>query len=510
MNSLPDEYLVLTGANMPTLPDRRADTLVVHRGKIRTIGRWHELKHDLPSGTIHKDVAGGTLLPGLMDAHVHFTATGFLMTALDCSLMTSLADLLRSIYETARSKPPGALILGLRLSTQDWPEGRNPSRSELDAVAPDHPVYLRNITGHSSLANSRALELLDFPVGQPGVTLGDDGAPEGYLIAQATQLATQRMYARYAQEVGYETAFHAAAQRAAQSGCTTVHALDDLGAVRELLTLKSTLPTRVLPYTQTFDLQAVRELGLPRIGGCHGCALDGDFDMHTAALFEPYEGMANACGVLYNDDDALNAFVLEAHQAGVQTAFHAVGDRAVEQALQAFERAQAQHPRPNARHRIEHAQLITNEQIRRAQVAGVIISVQPAFNHFWPHETYPQFIGKRSSHVDPLASLQTAGIPLAGGSDSTVTPLRPLLGIHAAVNHSRPEERLSVRDALTLFTQGVAFSTFDEHRRGSLQEGLDADVIILEEDLFTLEPERIKEVNVQMTLTRGTIVHEAS
>jgi predicted amidohydrolase YtcJ len=145
----------------------------------------------------------------------------------------------------------------------------------------------------------------------------------------------------------------------------------------------------------------------------------------------------------------------------------------------------------------------------RAKRAGVVLSVQPAFNYLLPHQTYGQYIGRRLNRVDPLGSLLRAGIPLVGGSDSTVTPLSPMLGIHSAVNHSRASERLSVAEAIHLFTQDAAYGTFDEHRRGRLEPGWDADFAILDEDPFSIDPAGLEALEVLMTVCRGEVVFEA-
>lgn len=483
--------------------------MLIIDGKIAALGPRDIVKRDAPIKTTCKDLGGATVLPGLGDAHVHFAATGFLQGAIDGGEIGSLRQLLARIAEESRRRSAGELILGLRLEHYDFPEGRSPTLQELTAAAPHNPVYLRHRTGHASFANARAFDLLNFPPGQPGVELDDHGKPTGYLIAQATQVATQTMYALNAEQVSYQSAFRAAAERAAKQGCTTVHALDDLGAVEALLQIADELPVRVFPYTQSFDLTAVEALGLSRIGGCHACALDGDFDMHTAALSEPYEGSNDDFGVLYHNDLSLQGFVLGAHERGMQLAFHAVGDRAVEQALRAFERAQLELPRPDPRHRLEHAQLISNDQIVRARDAGVILSLQPAFNHVWNHETYPVYIGARAAQIDPLKSLQQTGLHLVGGSDSTVTDLKPLLGIHAAVNHSRPAERLSVGEAVAMFSRGVAYSTFHEQQRGSIQVGMDADLTIVQDNPFAVEPTRLKDIPVMMTVVAGAVVFDA-
>ena len=506
MDSAP--ALLLADVRLPTVGGA-ADALLTTNGSIAAVGSWNELKRDLPRDAVVHDLDGATVLPGLGDAHVHFAATGFLETAIDCSRIDTLEGIMAAVTREAAGRMAGELVLGLRLQHLEDPPHRLPTRRELTAAAPDNPVYIRHVTGHASVANDRTLELLDFPQGQPGVVLDEEGWPSGYLVAQATQVATQAMYDLYAQQVGYEAAFRAAADRAAREGCTVVHALDNLGAVEALLPLEPSLPVRVLPYTQSWDLHAVRALGLRRIGGCHACALDGDFDMGTAAVLDPYANRPGHTGVLYHDDLSLQGFVTAAHNLGMQVCFHAVGDRAVEQALTAYERAQRAHPRPDARHRIEHAQLITGGQMARAAELGVVVSVQPSFNHVWDHHTYVEYVGEAHRRVDPLASLVSAGVRMAGGSDSTVTDLRPLLGVHAAVNHSREEERLSVQEAIRMFSEGVAFSTFDEGRRGRIHPGFDADLTVVDRNPLDVDPATIADLRPVMTVVRGRVAHMA-
>jgi predicted amidohydrolase YtcJ len=502
----PEQILVLKNAVLPTVT-QPADCLVIRGNTLAEIGLWSSLSPHLVNATTIKDMDGASLLPGLGDAHVHFAATGFLQTALDCSDIKTVTELLERVRKEADKKESGELLLGLRLRTLD--DGV-PTLAQLSTAAPDNPVFIRHVTGHGAFANALALDTLEFRQGRPGLVLGEDDRPTGYIIAQAMQTATQKMYTLNAEQVGYANAFRAGAEAAVRQGCTVLHALDDLPAVEALLHVEPYLPARVLPYAQTFDIDAVEALGLKRIGGCHGMALDGDFDMYTAALSKPYLGLPDKRGLLYHDTEELNAFVLEAHRRGFQCAFHAVGDRAVEQALYAFEKAQHTFPRA-ARHRIEHAQLIYSDHMARIQKAGVVMSLQPAFNYVWNHLTYYEWVDEARAHtVDPLRSWQTQGVTIAGGSDSTVTDLAPLLGIHAAVNHSRSEERLSVRVALEMFSRGVAYSSFDEDKRGALKTGMQADLTVIAENLLEADPATLKDIPVLMTVVDGSIVFEAS
>jgi predicted amidohydrolase YtcJ len=498
------QLLVLKNALLPTVSPP-ADCLVIRGNKIAEVGLWSTLQPHLARATV-KDLQGATLLPGLGDAHVHFAATGFLQTALDCGDIKTVTELLERVAKEAAKKEDGELILGLRLRTL---EDGVPTSEQLTSAAPDNPVFIRHITGHGAFANELALNTLEFRPGRPGLVLDEHDKPTGYVIAQAMQVATQKMYTLNAEQVGYANAFRAGAEAAVKQGCTVLHALDDLPAVEALLHVEPYLPARVLPYTQTFDVDAVEKLGLKRIGGCHGMALDGDFDMYTAALGKPYLGFPDKLGMLYHDTEKLEAFVLEAHRRGFQCAFHAVGDRAVEQALTAYEKAQQVFPR-KARHRIEHAQLIYHNHMERIKNAGVMMSLQPAFNYVWNHLTYYEWVDKERAHtVDPLKTWQTHHVKIAGGSDSTVTDLAPLLGIHAAVNHSREEERLSVREALELFTMGVAYSSFDEDKRGRIETGLQADLTMVAENVLESDPATIKDIPIRMTIVDGAIVFEA-
>jgi hypothetical protein len=187
-----------------------------------------------------------------------------------------------------------------------------------------------------------------------------------------------------------------------------------------------------------------------------------------------------------------------------------VGDAAVEQALNAYEAALKVHPRDDHRHRIEHCEVIREEQIERARRLGVALAIQPPFNHYWDHTTYYASIGEeRASRVDPVGSLMRTGLLVAGGSDSTVTPLGPLIGVHAAVNHSLPSERVGVQQALELYTINAARIAFQEEDRGSLEIGKLGDLVVLGADPFEIEPGQIMEIPVEMTVIGGEIVFRA-
>jgi predicted amidohydrolase YtcJ len=188
---------------------------------------------------------------------------------------------------------------------------------------------------------------------------------------------------------------------------------------------------------------------------------------------------------------------------------HAVGDAAVEQALSAYEAALSTYPCDDHRHRIEHCEVIQEDQVRRAQRLGVALAIQPPFNHYWPHDEYYPTLGEeRAWKADPVRSLMRPGLLVAGGSDSTVTPLGPLIGVHAAVNHSNPAERVSVQEGLELYTINAARIAFQEADRGSLEAGKLGDFVVLAEDPCEVAPSQIKDIPIEMTVIGGDIVYQ--
>jgi hypothetical protein len=256
------------------------------------------------------------------------------------------------------------------------------------------------------------------------------------------------------------------------------------------------------------EIDKVIELGLPRIGGC--ILLDGDVDPKTAALLDPYANDPTCYGTLYYEDEVVNDFALAAHKEGLQIAFHAVGDAAVEQALNAYDAALEQFPREDHRHRIEHCTIMHEEQILRAQRLGVALAIQPPFNHFWPHTNYFHDLGEeRAWKVDQVRTFMRPNLLVAGGSDSTVTPMGPLIGVHAAINHSNPAERIGVYDAMELYTINAAHIAFQEHDRGSLEVGKLGDLVVLAENPFEVDQRTIKDIKVERTVIGGDIVYQS-
>jgi predicted amidohydrolase YtcJ len=308
-------------------------------------------------------------------------------------------------------------------------------------------------------------------------------------------------------------ALEKACARALSVGLTSIQCLeggiffpeDDVLAV---MAAAPALPVHTLLWYQTTDIARVKELGLPRIGGC--ILVDGAPGSYTGALFEPYSDNPSTNGLLYFGDDELNSFVLAAHRAGFPIAMHATCQRAVEQLLRAYEQALDAEPKDDHRFRIEHCYgLPTAAQFERMGRRGIICSTQPAFLHFRMDMYYRRF-GERWPRVHPHRLALDHGVLIAGGSDSFVTPLYPLLGIHSAVNHPVPEQRVSAAEALRWFTINAAFAAFEERDKGSITPGKLADLTVLGRDILSEDPLAIKDIPVDMTIVAGVIRYRSS
>lgn len=506
--------LLIRRANVITMDARRprAEALAIRDGRVAAVGSWDEVAPHA-KGLPVLDLVGKTVVPGFIDTHAHFLWTALSLAALDVSEANDHEALQAIVSQAVDGTPSGDLIFGMGFSEYVLEDGtHSPIVGALDAVAPGNPVYLMGVTGHLSAANRLALEALALPEDTPGLMRDAAGHPNGLLAGEAHAQAWERFGASFGLGDKAEAMIAQAVEKALSVGLTTVHALEG-GAAGEdealevFLAAMPDLPLRFVFYYQTMDVERVTRLGLPRIGGC--ILLDGDVGPHTAALSEPYVDQPDCYGTLYHTQAEIDAFVLRAHQAGLQVAMHAVGDGAVEQALNAYEAALEVQPRDDHRHRIEHCEVIREDQIQRAQRLGVALAIQPPFNHYWPHSEYVRTLGEeRAQKADPVRTLMRPGLLLAGGSDSTVTPLGPLIGVHAAVNHSNPLERVSVQEAMELYTINAARIAFEERDKGSLEAGKLGDCVVLGDDPFEVDPARIKDIPVEYTVIGGKAVYQ--
>lgn len=505
---MPSRTLVTARLRPMDRPGSAADWMLVADGQIEAVGRGAPAE-TLAEGASVLDLRPRTVLPGLHDAHVHFLSTGLMETDVDLSSASRFDDVL-ALLESALRDFEGTILRAHSFDPDLLPDGRYPTAADLDALSSDVPIYVRRRDGHSSIVNSRAAELLALSADTPGVET-EGGRPTGILRGRAHGLASRRVDA-FVSDGEKREAYRRAARRAAERGIAVVHAL--VGSrdpanrdVEILLDVEDELPVDVVVFAQTEDVDRVAALGLPRIGGC--LLLDGSFSSGTAALAEPYADRPG-CGNLYYTDDGLTGFFRRAHARGLQIAVHALGELAIAQAIRCL-RGAAGDEVGGGRHRIEHCELPTADHLDDLARLGVLVSVQPTFELFWggPGRMYEKRLGSaRAARTNPFRTMLARGVKLAGGSDSYVTPMDSLLGIHAAVNRPNESERLDVFDAVSLFTSGASCFSFDEARRGTLEAGKEASFVVLDEDPFEVDPATIKDIGVFALYVRGEPVFE--
>jgi predicted amidohydrolase YtcJ len=482
-----------------------AEALVVRDGRIVNLGAWEHVKDS--SGDVQVfNLDGNVVLPGFIDSHVHLGWTGLDKMGVSFYETETVEDVQEILAQAVIDTPLGEQILGMGLNHYLFPDHKLPESTDLDAVTPDHPVMLLGVTGHYALANSKCLRELDLP---PDISGLDES---GLLRDRANTLAGREIRARFAREQGLGRVYGAAADLAASVGLTTVHALDgedtaDDEEIRALIAMEPELPVRVVIWFQTTHVEVVRNLGLPRVGGC--ILLDGDFGPHTAALMDPYIDQPDNRGTLYYTQEQVDQFVETAHLAGMQIAMHAVGDRAAEQALGSYEKVLDKWPRADHRHRIEHFSIFNERLVELTRRLGVHLAIQPPFDsYFGGHTRLNRILGEeRAKRTDPLRSLIEAGIPVGGGSDSTVTPMKPLYGVYSAVNHSNPRERVDIERALQLYTIDNAVLAFEEQDKGSLEIGKLGDMVVLGQDPTQVSVDKIADIPVEMTVVGGEVVY---
>ena len=488
-------------------PRRRGDAathLLARDGRIVALGGSELLTHRHEVDEV-LDAGGATVLPGFVDTHLHVGITGLGMLAIDVADAPDLPEIARRIRAgTDPDAPTGHLVVATGIDTATLAERRMPTADELDAWAGGRPVYVMGVTGHESAINPAAATRLATETGEPPPVAGHlTGAPN---IAAFTHL-----WRVFADQVDVEVALRTALIDARRHGVTTVHALEPPERVAVLRDPDRRWPVRIRTYVESFDLDIARQLRSPGVGGCGAAALDGDVDAHTAALLAPYTDDPSTCGALAHDDDEVARFVAGAHAAGLQVALHCVGSAAIEQALRAMTSAVGATPGDH-RHRIEHFSLPEPGQAERAAAAGIAVGAQPAFNHLWPHTSgYPPLLGtERAGRVDPVRTLIDAGVRTGFGSDGPVTPRRPMLAVHAAVNHSNPAERIPLQTALVAHTREAAWLGFDEHVLGSLAPGMAADLVVLDRPLAEVPDDELADVEVAATVIAGAVVWRAA
>jgi len=506
-----NDHQVFVNGNIITMSseDSRARAVVIEGGRIVKTGSNADVQNFIDQGWPVLDLKGKTVLPGFIDTHEHMMLTGLLTAAVHLDDVENVAQILERVADRAGQTEKGGWIRGSYLNEQNIAEKRMPTRTDLDQVCSEHPVFLLHTTGHMCAFNSRALEIINLPLNLEGVDM-ESGRPTGVVRDPGILTYVHPTMSKFIAEKEKIEFLQQASQMALDKGVTTLHALDggDLGPgdTRVIWANRDKFTVRVVCYNQSMDLSEVKELGLPRVGGCI-CA-DGAFEAHTAALFEPYADEPDNYGELTYSQETMDKFILEANRAGLQIAVHCESERSIEQVLWAMEKALRDFPRTDHRHRLEHLELPTSNQLERMARAGIMTGMQPAFIPAFigreNMEIYETLLGRgRLRRVHPYRTILDHGIPICGGSDSPVTPYDPLAGIQAAVNHPNADERVSLYEALEMFSTTAAWSAFEEKEKGTIEPGKLADLVVLDNDPFAVDAGKISDIKIEEVFLGG-------
>jgi predicted amidohydrolase YtcJ len=502
---------ILTGAAVHPLTDdaseERGDAVAVRDGRIVRVGSAYEVGFLEGAETDVVELDGGVVLPGFVDAHTHLPMVGRSLVHADLSTADSPAGAVELLADGAHADREW--ILGYGYDESGWTEARALTRADLDAVSGTRPVAAFREDMHAASLNGVALERLAADLPDEDVERSD-GEPTGVVV----ETAVDPVYAATKPGVAeMRDLVRAARDRAHERGITGVHDMvrrSHAPRVYRDLARAGELDLRVRLNYWSDHLDSLVDLGertnhgsdVVRIGAVKSYT-DGSFGARTAKLGRPYEG---------TDDDGqwvvtpgeLADLVARADGAGLQFAAHAIGDRAIESVLDAY--AGTDDP-AGARHRIEHAELLTDAAIDRLADLGAVASVQPNFLK-WAREggLYEDRLGReRARATNPYRDLLDAGVPLAFGSDCM--PMDPLFGVQQAVTHPATDQRLDVGEALRAYTLGPAYAGFAEDDRGTIEPGKRADLVVLAESPWAVDPSAIADVDVTHTVVGGRVVY---
>lgn len=526
--------LVIKNANIRTMDDHRTvvRAVAVLNGRIIALGSDEEVGKLIGSKTRVINAGGKMIIPGFNDAHLHFVPGGQQLSLVDLRSSQSPEEFAQRIKEYAAKLKEGEWVTGGRWDHENWKPANLPTKELIDRVAPKNPVFVNRLDGHMAVANSLALKLAgvtkdtkDVPGGV--IVRDSNGEPTGVLKDAAMDLVSRVIPDQtFSQRLA---SAEAATNYAASLGVTSaqdMQANQNL-AVYETLLQQGKLKTRLYAGADLSDWKARAHVGIRhafggpmlRTGTLKGYG-DGSLGSSTAWFFEPYADTPSTSGVPSAEMPQLYEHISAADRNGLQVMIHAIGDKTNATVLDIYERVEKEDGPSDRRFRIEHAQHLRVSDIPRFAKLGVIASMQPVHltdDGRWAEKR----LGKeRLKGTYAFKSLLASGAHVAFGTDWSVAPLNPLFGIYAAVTRRTtdnknpdgwlPDEKISVDAAVRCYTLGSAYAEYQENEKGTLELGKLADMVILSEDIFTIDPTTIANVKVLKTIVGGKVVFDSA
>jgi len=536
--------LVVQHAHLITMDSSRrtASAMAVRNGTIIAVGSDPEISPCIDARTKVLDLAGRTVLPGLIDVHTHaiLWAEGVLRNEIDLTYpaVKSIPNVIAAVEKRVASATPGVWITGTRWDDAKLAERRYITRQDLDAISPNNPVYLEHITGHLGVANSVALKLTgispDSPNPRGGVIEHDDkGELTGIVKDNAMRLVGEKIPGDLPEL--FVKAAELASNSAAEVGLTTIHDIWD--GVRpfsqeirgyQQLHQRGDLKIRVLMAPGVATLSDAEELA--RMGvhtgfgddhlkfGAVKMFSDGGMGARTAAIYPPApvgQPESNLGLLIWKPEDLQKAQYILA-SAGWQLSTHAIGDRAIDEVLDGYATTVKKLNLQDPRFRIIHCGISTPKILQRLQEQHIVVDADPAFV-YWIGSYFERYGPDRARWAYPTKSYFDRGVVAGAGSDTPVTPISPWWGLWAAVVRQEvnsgkvlaPEERVTVMQALEMYTRNGAFAGFEENEKGSLEVGKFADFIVIDRDVLAVPTDELKQVRVLRTFVDGQSVYES-
>ena len=530
---------IIKNANVRSInaDNARYEAIAVRDGRFAAVGTNLEIMNLNAPGVRVLDAGGRTIVPGFNDAHCHLLSLrGKQLLQIDCSpaKVKNIGDIIRLLKNEAAKTPPGEWVLGGSYDYSKLEEMRHPTAAELDLVSDRHPVHLRSQTCHCGVVNTAAFKIA-------GIT-GDTPDPDGGEFVRdengrLTGLCLEEAHFKFVTGMGREGSFVppyrvSELERAVEIACREASAFgitsagDGLVGPPEIEAFQSALGSGKLNcrvYMNVLEnyLPRMKALGLKtgfgssmlRFGAIKSF-VDGAIAAHTAWLGDEYIGRPGYYGIPTKSAEATEALVLDAHRSGCQMEIHANGDRAIDMVLTAIEKAQKILPGQSLRHRIAHCTVVNDSLISRIKAAGVI--PLPFTTYVWEHGEKMHVYGKRIDKMFAHRSFLDAGIAVAASSDNPCGMQDVMTAIQAMVTRTSsegleigPAQKVSVEEALRIYTSGGAYSSFEENEKGSIEPGKLADFVVLDRDPVESDPFSIREIKICETWLGGRRVFEA-
>ena len=506
-----------------------AASVAVRDGKIISVGEKNTCTAALENRYEPVDLRGCALLPGFIDTHLHPVLLIFF--ALNCDLgdAKSIGDLQLGLRGALSKKSGDSWLVGLNFDEQNMREKRVPDRHDLDKVSPDRPIVVIKHDGHSVFASTRAIVAAGVTASTPDPEAGImerevDGYPSGVFREMAAQLILNAMPMPELEVLvdGARQTFH----RLASLGLTSLGVVLQTGDegpagsagafdVPAMQLFLEHCPQSLYSLLITSDVNGLEGLkngalnsGANRLGGVKLFA-DGTFGSSTAYMHEPFSDNVNKQGMLMHRPEELYRHMAAAHNSGWQVCIHAIGDAANGLCVELYARLFKEHPRKGCRHRIEHASIMDQKSMTELSRLGIVVSSQPMFIHSEKDWLRKRLGDERCKTVYPFRSFLDAGIKVAGASDAPIESQDVMHAIQCCVTREgfEPKQRISVEEAVRMYTLDAAYAQFEDGIKGSITPGKRADLVALSDDPFKVKPDKLRDIKVVRTVVGGKVVY---